>query len=108
MSVSLLGQCLTGTRRNIIAGIRGSRISGEAIDAVIAQAATFLRNAIEAYDTDVALNEIGEGGTARASDSPPERGCPTALLYGRVQSGKTAAMIMTTALALDNGFRVDL
>ena len=31
---------------------------------------------------------------------------PTSLLYGRVQSGKTAAMVLTAALALDNGFKI--
>jgi len=27
-------------------------------------------------------------------------------MYGRVQSGKTAAMVLTSALCLDNGFRI--
>lgn len=32
--------------------------------------------------------------------------CPTGLLYGRIQSGKTLGMITTAALAMDNGFRI--
>ena len=33
---------------------------------------------------------------------------PTGLVYGRIQSGKTRAMIASTALAFDNGFRVSV
>jgi hypothetical protein len=32
----------------------------------------------------------------------------TGLVYGRIQSGKTRAMISTTALAFDNGFRISI
>jgi hypothetical protein len=32
----------------------------------------------------------------------------TGLVYGRIQSGKTRAMISTTALAFDNGFRISV
>ena len=49
---------------------------------------------------------MGPGGRATASEAPIiANRPPTAFLYGRVQSGKTAAMILTSALALDNGFR---
>jgi len=55
----------------------------------------------------VAAGEVGMGGSASASAAAPTAGrCPTGLLYGRVQSGKTAAMIVSTALAVDNGFRI--
>jgi hypothetical protein len=41
--------------------------------------------------------EVGAGGSARATDIPPLGGtCPTGLLYGRIQSGKTVAMIIST------------
>ena len=32
----------------------------------------------------------------------------TGLVYGRIQSGKTRAMIASTALAFDNGFRISI
>lgn len=100
------GNCLVATRRNMIAGIRGNRLPGEAADAVIEQAAAFLQKAADTYESAVAAGEVGRDGIGRASEEAPIRECPTGLLYGRVQSGKTAAMIMTTALALDNGFRI--
>jgi Z1 domain len=42
-----------------------------------------------------------------ASTAVPNRP-PTGLVYGRIQSGKTRAMIASTALAFDNGFRVSV
>ena len=33
---------------------------------------------------------------------------PTGLVYGRIQSGKTRAMIADTAMAFDNGFRISV
>jgi hypothetical protein len=71
------------------------------------QAASLLERILTAYQTDVAAGEVGAEGTARASTAPPLAGqCPTGLLYGRIQSGKTLGMIATAALAMDNGFRV--
>jgi hypothetical protein len=32
----------------------------------------------------------------------------TGLVYGRIQSGKTRAMIASTAMAFDNGFRISV
>jgi hypothetical protein len=90
----------------MVAGIRGNRLSGEAADAVIQQALEFLQKAADTYETSIAPGEVGRHGTSRATDAPPVREDPTALLYGRIQSGKTAAMITTTALAMDNGFRI--
>jgi hypothetical protein len=77
------------------------------VDAVLAQAATFTEQLVDAYEVQIAAGEVGGQGSARASDEPIlGNRPPTALMYGRVQSGKTAAMTLTTALALDNGFRV--
>lgn len=105
-AIRIDGACLTSTRRNMLAGIRGNRLPHDAADNVIQQAAAFLQKAVDAYEAGVAAGEVGQDGNALASEAPPLRECPTGLLYGRVQSGKTAAMIMTTALALDNGFRI--
>jgi hypothetical protein len=96
-----------GTRRNLIAGLRGRPISAAAVDAALRQAVSFTELLVNTYDRSVANGEVGIGGSATASDAPilADRP-PTALLYGRVQSGKTAAMILTSALAFDHGFRV--
>src|SRR5205809_2551809 len=78
-----------------------------ALESIRSQANHIVGDIVAAYSTRVALGEVGAGGSFRASAAPPMAGeCPTGLLYGRVQSGKTAAMIVTTALAIDNGFRI--
>jgi hypothetical protein len=100
------GPVLMATRRNLIAGIRANPLTPAATDVIIEQAADFVQKFVSAYETEVAGGEVGVDGSARASDTEPIAGtCPTALLYGRVQSGKTNAMIVAAALALDNGFR---
>jgi hypothetical protein len=78
-----------------------------ALESIRTQANRVVSDIVAAYHTRIAQGEVGAGGSLRASAAPPlVRECPTGLLYGRVQSGKTAAMIVTTALAIDNGFRV--
>lgn len=62
---------------------------------------------VKTYEQDIAKGEVGKSGTgpkgqvARANDSSR-----TGLVYGRIQSGKTRAMITSSALAFDNKFRV--
>ena len=71
------------------------------------QAAGFAEGLVDAYSADIAAGEVGSGGTGRATDAAIVAvRTPRALLYGRIQSGKTVAMILTAAIALDNGFRV--
>jgi hypothetical protein len=104
--IVLDGPVTVATRRNLIAGIRGNPLPELVTDAIIAQAAAFVQKIADAYECDVARGEVSADGSGRASESEPiGHRCPTALLYGRVQSGKTASMITSTALALDNGFR---
>jgi len=47
-----------------------------------------------------------EGGAIDPASTPTPP--PVGLVYGRIQSGKTRAMIASTALAFDNGFRVSV
>jgi hypothetical protein len=82
-------------------------MSEAAVDAVLLQAADFTRRIADTYEQDIAAGEIGINGSAVASENPIiATREPTALMYGRVQSGKTAAMNLTAALCIDNGFRV--
>lgn len=108
-SVAILkgGPVVTGTKLNLIEGVRSSPMPETAVDAVLAQTIAVAEKLIELYDADVAGGEVGATGSARASDAPilADRP-PRALLYGRIQSGKTVSMILTSALCLDNGFRV--
>lgn len=46
------------------------------------------------------------GGVVAATHTPASP--VTGLVYGRIQSGKTRAMIASTALAFDNGFRISV
>jgi hypothetical protein len=79
----------------------------EALAKVRADALGLTEKVLGVYVADVAVGEVGRGGAARASDAEPISGRnPTGLLYGRIQSGKTVAMISFCAAAIDNGFRV--
>ena len=78
----------------------------DALGKVEEQAVRILGAVLGNYEHHVAPGEVGPTGTGRASKAKPVKSCPTGLLYGRVQSGKTLAMILSTALALDNGFKV--
>jgi hypothetical protein len=79
----------------------------EALLKVRADALGLTEKVLDSYVTSVAVGEVGYGGSARASTAEPLGGRnPTGLLYGRIQSGKTVAMISFCAAAIDNGFRV--
>jgi hypothetical protein len=82
-------------------------MSAAAVERLRVQAQELVGDIVDVYTRDVAPGEVGVGGSGRASPEPPRSGtCPTGLLYGRIQSGKTAAMIVSSAMAIDNGFRV--
>jgi len=101
------GPVTARTKLNLVRGIRGKPLSAKAVDAIAEQAHALIEKAAGRYELEVARGEVGQGGTATASADPPAAGRgPTGLLYGRVQSGKTAAMTLASAIALDNGFRV--
>jgi hypothetical protein len=88
-------------------GDHGKPMPRQALETLRTQATEVLENIVDAYGTFIASGEVGAAGSGRASAIAPRGGkSPTGLLYGRVQSGKTAAMIVTSALAIDNGFRV--
>lgn len=102
------GACIIGTLHNLEVGVDTNKpLPREVIERTRRQAEKFLSRTLAAYNRDVARGEVGAGGSGRASvDSAITPSCPTGLLYGRVQSGKTLAMIAFSALAIDNGFRV--
>src|SRR5690242_11518820 len=102
------GPVLANTREALLNGVGGQkRLSENVLSKVVAEATRVTGRVLAAYTRHVAADEVGPAGTATASAAQPlSDGCATGLLYGKVQSGKTLAMIATTALALDNGFRV--
>lgn len=71
------------------------------------QASALITRVVAAYEGAFGSGDVGAGGSALAGGAEEPEGLgPTGLLYGRIQSGKTAAMITSTAIALDNGFRI--
>jgi hypothetical protein len=100
------GPCLRGTLEQLEEGVAAKPMPREALAKVENDALVLLGKVIGAYSS-VASGEVGAGGTGKATDAQPVGGkAPTGLLYGRVQSGKTVAMITFCAAAIDNGFRV--
>lgn len=101
------GDCLTGTLARLEQGVAAKPMKPEALVKVRADALRLMAKVIDAYSSQVADGEVGLNGSGRASRELPIGGrSPTGLLYGRVQSGKTVAMISACAAAIDNGFRV--
>jgi hypothetical protein len=64
-----------------------------------------LGKAIVTYEAAYGLGEVGKNGQARVLGKTDVETGNTGLLYGKVQSGKTAASIGTVALGADSGFR---
>jgi hypothetical protein len=101
------GPCLTGTLDQLEVGVGAKPMPRKALVKVRADALDLMSKVLNAYATDVALGEVGRNGTSLASNDAPLAGRnPTGLLYGRIQSGKTVAMISFCAAAIDNGIRV--
>ena len=102
------GSCVTETLQALEDGVGTAKpMPRPALEKARAQASSLLERVLAAYEVDVATGEVGATGAGRASAATPLAGqCPTGLLYGRIQSGKTLGMIATAALAMDNGVRV--
>lgn len=97
--------------RSTVADLLGQGTYGAtAIEKTRAQAAHLLSEVVRAYAQEFGPGEVGKHGSGAVRTSEAHYGktgqAPTGLLYGRVQSGKTLAMMTFSALALDNGFRV--
>ena len=101
------GPCLSGTLDQLEAGFGAKPMPRQALVKIRADALELTSKVLSAYTASVATGEVGCNGSARASlDTPLAARNPTGLLYGRIQSGKTVAMISFCAAAIDNGFRV--
>jgi hypothetical protein len=71
-------------------------------------AENIVRKVIEAYEHHIAPAHVGSESKGIPSGFSPSTHLHalTGLVYGRIQSGKTRAMIGSTAMAFDNGFRI--
>lgn len=72
----------------------------------ITNAQNIVTKIITCYEQAVGTGHVGIGGTGVPADFARTTPGPAGLIYGRIQSGKTRAMIASTAMAFDNGFRV--
>ncbi|MFY0579297.1 DEAD/DEAH box helicase family protein [Cystobacter fuscus] len=102
------GPVLSDTLGALAAGIgKSPPMPLATLEVVKEQVMRLMTSILRHYEANVASGEIGPSGTGSATEQAPlKEGCPTGLLYGRVQSGKTLAMITTAAMAIDNGFKV--
>jgi hypothetical protein len=101
------GECMRHTLENLRQGTGAKPLSDATMDGARRQAIAFLEGICERYETQVAKGEVGFGGSGVASSARPiALRTPTGLLYGRVQSGKTLAMITLAAAAFDNKFKL--
>ena len=78
----------------------------EGKDLAVANAVSLMEKIVDTYSADLSSADIGASGTGIATNDNTDELGPTGLLYGRIQSGKTRAMITTAALAFDNKFRI--
>lgn len=61
---------------------------------------------VKTYEERVGSGEVGKNGNGPTGELQSDDPSPTGLVYGRIQSGKTRAMIISAALAFDNKFQV--
>ncbi len=62
---------------------------------------------VKAYNEKIKTGEVGRDGVGPTEQLQGiSESLPTGLIYGRIQSGKTRAMITSTALAFDNKFQI--
>ena len=94
------GPCITKTIKRI------RNMPPDALAAVRVQSEELIGQVLDVYARDIAPGEVGHDGSGLAGSTAVGMNGPTGLLYGRIQSGKTVAMITFTALAVDNGFRI--
>lgn len=97
------GPCLQGTLNNLGSGAKP--MSAPALVKIKVDALDMLGSVVSVYERQIATGEVGADGSGAASATIPTVPS-TGLLYGRIQSGKTVAMIALVAAAMDNGFRV--
>ena len=73
-------------------------------DGMTKNTTSILQTIIDRYEQVIGTGYVGTSGSGKITGVDKE--APVGLLYGRIQSGKTRAMILTAALALDNHFRI--
>src|SRR5260370_13561105 len=89
--------------------IKALKLPADEEEGARANAENIVGRIVSAYQDNIASGHVGgEGAGIPTGFSPPgvHPHVLTGLVYGRIQSGKTRAMIASTAMAFDNGFRI--
>lgn len=81
-------------------------LSGGDRSSTINNAKNIVSKIVDAYEKNVGKGHVGKRGKGVPKRLLKKKMGPTGLVYGRIQSGKTRAMIASTAMAFDNGFRI--
>ncbi len=81
-------------------------VQGEERARIISNAGNILEKVVASYEGGVGTGHVGSDGTGVPAGFAKSDLGPIGLVYGRIQSGKTRAMIAATGMAFDNGFRI--
>jgi hypothetical protein len=102
VSMDTSGECLAGTVQALLNDAGDARMAPQQKDLAVAEGARFAESILSAYVKQFGHAPVGTTRNAQATTD----GFPTGLLYGCVQSGKTRAITLTSAILFDNGIRV--
>src|SRR5687767_12332619 len=76
------------------------------LNATTTNASNIVEKIVAAYERNVGNRHVGKDPKGIPANFKKTTPGPNGLVYGRIQSGKTRAMITSTAMAFDNGFRI--
>lgn len=78
----------------------------QALQVTTTNASNIIQKIVSSYDSTIGAGQVGKAGRGVPANFRRTEPGPTGLIYGRIQSGKTRAMITSSAMAFDNGFRI--
>jgi hypothetical protein len=96
------GSCLLGTVQALLDDDGDGKMLPQHRDKAVSEAKRFAQSILSAYQSQYGFPGAHDSGIAGAEVSTS----PTGLLYGCVQSGKTRAITLTSAMLFDNGVKV--
>ena len=99
----------TRTPKNLSEHHNALRLPADQEEEARANAENIIDKILAAYGENISPDHVGaksNGNPCGSSATGVKRHLLTGLVYGRIQSGKTRAMIASTAMAFDNGFRI--
>src|SRR3569833_4574462 len=83
-------------------------LNGQAAVIATDNARNIIQKIVTSFETNIGVGYVGLDGKGVPDNYKMTATGPIGLVYGRIQSGKTRAMITSTAMAFDNAIRVVL